>query len=281
VAREVSVDEVARTVARLCQEANYDLGGDVRERLRQALETEESPAGREILELLMQNADLAAAERVPMCQDTGLAVVFLDIGQEVSLVGGDLTEAVNEGVRRGYREGYLRKSMVEHPLRRKNTGDNTPAVLHTRIVPGDRVRITVAPKGGGSENMSALAMLKPADGEEGVIDFVVGQVERAGPNPCPPVVVGVGIGGNFEMAALLAKRALLRPLGQYSEDPDNARLEREILRRANNLGIGPQGFGGRTTALWVSVETHPAHIVSLPVAVNLNCHAARHKEAVI
>ena len=225
------------------------------------------------------NAEVARSEAVPMCQDTGYTVVFLELGQDVHIVGGGLEDAVNEGVRRGYKEGYLRKSIVGHPLERKNTGDNTPAVIHTRIVPGDKLRIIVAPKGGGSENMSAIKMFKPAEGVEGVKKFVVETVQAAGPNPCPPIVVGVGIGGTFEKAALLAKEALLREVGEPSPRPEIAVLEQELLELVNKLGIGPQGLGGSTTALGVHVEIYPAHIASLPVAVNINCHATRHKEA--
>lgn len=244
-----------------------------------ACEKELSLTGKEILKLLVANAEVARSEAVPMCQDTGYTVVFLELGQDVHIVGGGLEDAVNEGVRRGYKEGYLRKSIVGHPLERKNTGDNTPAVIHTRIVPGDKLRIIVAPKGGGSENMSAIKMFKPAEGVEGVKKFVVETVQAAGPNPCPPIVVGVGIGGTFEKAALLAKEALLREVGEPSPRPEIAVLEQELLELVNKLGIGPQGLGGSTTALGVHVEIYPAHIASLPVAVNINCHATRHKEA--
>lgn len=277
MSRTISYQKIVEIVAELAQEANFCLGEDVRRALEEALKQEVSPVGREVLEQILANAEIAARERMPICQDTGVAVVFLELGQEVSIAGGYLYDAVNEGVRRGYSEGYLRKSMVEHPFRRKNTHDNTPAIIHTRIVPGDRLKITLLAKGGGSENMSALAMLTPAAGARGVVDFVVDTVRRAGPNPCPPVVVGVGIGGDFSRAALLAKEALLRPLGQPSPDPDIARMERELLEEINCLGIGPQGFGGRITALAVHIETFPCHLASLPVAVNLNCHAARHK----
>lgn len=229
----------------------------------------------------MENAGIASAEEIPVCQDTGYAVVFLEIGQDVHFTGGYIYDAVNEGVRIGYREGYLRKSIVGDPLERKNTGDNTPAVIHTAIIPGDRVWITVAPKGGGSENMSALKMLKPADGVAGIKSFVLDTVKSAGPNPCPPLVIGIGIGGTMEKAALLAKEALLRPLGQKHEKPEIATLEEEILSAVNDLGIGPQGLGGRITSLAVHIKTYPAHIASLPVAVNLNCHVARHKSAEI
>jgi fumarate hydratase subunit alpha len=279
--RFIDAATITATVAELCQKANYELGEDVLRAFNEALDQEISLTGKDVLQQLLENARIAREEQVPMCQDTGFAVVFLEIGQEVMITGGDLYEAVNEGVRRGYRDGYLRKSIVDHPLRRKNTGDNTPAVIHTRIVPGDKLRIVVAPKGGGSENMSGLRMLKPAEGVEGVKNFVIEQVRAAGPNPCPPVVVGVGIGGTFEKAALLAKEALLRPLGQSHPDAEVAALEKELLEAINNLGIGPQGLGGRITALAVHVEVYPCHIASLPVAVNINCHASRHKEAVL
>ncbi|GAB4252577.1 fumarate hydratase [Deferrisoma sp.] len=279
--RDVPVQAITETVRRLCVEANTRLGDDVVRAFERFRDTEESPTGRDVLEQLLENARIARDEGLPLCQDTGFAVVFVDLGQDVHLVGGDLYEAVNEGVRRGYEEGYLRKSIVADPLRRKNTGDNTPAVVHVRVVPGDRVRITFAPKGGGSENMSGIAMLKPADGVEGVKRFVVERVREAGPNPCPPTIVGVGIGGTFEVAALLAKRALLRPGGEPNPDPFYADLERELLGRINALGIGPAGLGGTTTSLAVHIEAHPCHIASLPVAVNIQCHSARHKEAEI
>ena len=276
--REIHVRQITEAVRDLAVEANLDLGEDVVGAFRRFRETEESPTGRDVLDQLLENARLAREERLPLCQDTGFAVVFVDLGQDVHLVGGDLYEAVNEGVRQGYREGLLRKSIVADPLRRTNTGDNTPAVVHVRIVPGDRVRIAFAPKGGGSENMSGIAMLKPADGVEGVKRFVVERVSQAGPNPCPPVIVGVGIGGTFETAALLAKRSLLRRVGQRHPDPFYARLEQELLEAVNRLGIGPAGLGGTTTALDVFIEVHPCHIASLPVAVNIQCHSARHKE---
>jgi fumarate hydratase subunit alpha len=279
--REISCAEIVQTVRRLCIKANSELGPDVMCALEGALAKEESPVGKDILRQILENHRLAAEEEVPMCQDTGMAVVFLELGQDVHIVGGDLTEAVNEGVRQGYTQGYLRKSVVADPLRRVNTNDNTPAIIHTQIVPGNRLQITVAPKGGGSENMSALAMLPPAAGEEGLRRFVLEQVERAGPNPCPPVVVGVGLGGNFEKVAYLAKKALLRPVGEEHPDPFYARLERELLEEINNLGIGPQGLGGRITALAVHIEVYPCHITGMPVAVNMNCHAARHQTAVL
>lgn len=280
--RELPVSVVTETVARLCMEANYDLGADVVAALEDALRREESETGRVVLQQILENARIARETQMAMCQDTGLAVVFLELGQDLHIVGGDLYEAIHEGVRRGYRDGYLRKSSVRQPFSaRVNTGDNTPAIIHTRIVPGEQLRITVAPKGGGSENMSRLAMLTPAAGRQGIIDFVVRTVDEAGANPCPPIVVGVGIGGTFERVAFLAKHALLREIGTRNPDPELDELEQELLERINRLGIGPQGFGGRITALAVHVEAEPCHIASLPVAVNLQCHAARHKEAVL
>ena len=269
-------------VARLCIEANLDLGADVLAALRHACNTEPSPTGRAVLEQILQNAGVARSDGLPLCQDTGLTLVFCDLGQEALVTGGDLRAAIAEGVRRGYHEGYLRKSVVAHPFTaRTNTGDNTPPVIHFEVVPGDRLRLTVVPKGGGSENMSCLRMLTPADGREGVIRAVVECVDRAGANPCPPVIVGVGIGGSADYAGLLAKRALLRPVGCPSADAEVAALEAEILARVNDLGIGPGGLGGRWTALAVHVETYPCHMASLPVAVNLQCHSARHKGAVL
>lgn len=262
-------------------EANYYLGPDVLEYFKKAKDEEISPAGKDIFDQLILNAEIAEKNQVPMCQDTGFAVVFLDIGQDVRITGGNIYDAVNDGVRKGYTGGYLRKSIVDHPFNRKNTGDNTPAVIHTEIVPGENLKITVAPKGGGSENMSAVKMLKPSEGLEGAKKFVIETVKAAGPNPCPPIIVGVGIGGTFEKCALLSKKALLRELGRPSRFPDIAELERDLLASINNLGIGPQGLGGRITALAVHVEIHPCHIASLPVAVNINCHAARHRETVL
>ena len=280
--REIQTELITQEVARLCKEANYFLGEDVLNALHKARDEEVSPVGQAVLDQILKNAEVARREEMPLCQDTGLTVVFLEVGQEVHIVGGSLNEAVQEGVRRGYIEGYLRKSVVDRPFSaRINTKDNTPAVIHTTIVPGDKLRIIVAPKGGGSENMSALAMLKPADGRQGVIDFVVNTVDRAGANPCPPVIVGVGIGGTIEMTTLLAKKALLREVGKPHPDPEVAELEQDILERVNKLGIGPQGFGGRFTALAVHVETFPCHIASLPVAVNMQCHSARHKEVIL
>jgi fumarate hydratase subunit alpha len=273
------VELVTESVARLCREACCRLGEDVRRFFAAALEREESEVGRDIFRQLLENADIAAREEMPLCQDTGLAVVFLDVGQDVHLTGGDLEAAVDEGVRLGYTEGYLRKSSVAAPFaERANTGDNTPAVLHVRLVPGDRVKVTVAPKGGGAENMSALAMLKPAQGRSALVDFVVETVSNAGPNACPPMVVGVGVGGTFERVTYLAKRSLLREIGSSNPVARLAQLEDEIEARCNDLGIGPQGLGGRITVMDVFVEEAPAHIASLPVAVNIQCHSARHKE---
>lgn len=280
--REIETKEITRTVSQLFQDAGYHLPGDVADALRQAREAEESPAGREILDRILENATISTEERIPLCQDTGVAVVFLELGQEVHIVGGDLYSAVNEGVRQGYADGYLRKSVVERTFSsRVNTKDNTPAIIYTDIVPGDRLKIIAKPKGGGAENMSRLTMLLPAQGCQGVIDFVVDTVDKAGANPCPPVIVGVGIGGTAEKALMLAKRALLRNVGEPSPDTETADLEQEILKRVNGLGIGPMGYGGRITALSVQIEVFPAHIASLPVAVNLECHCCRHKEAVL
>ncbi|MGQ9645698.1 MAG: fumarate hydratase [Thermodesulfobacteriota bacterium] len=278
--RDINVKLITKQVRDLCMEANTDLGEDVLQAFDRAIEEEESLLGIEILKQLKENARIAKEEKVPICQDTGFAVVFLEIGQEVHLVGGDLREAIFEGVRQGYRDGYLRKSIC-HPFTRSNTGDNTPAIIHTDIVPGEKVKITVAPKGGGSENMSRVVMLTPSDGVEGIKRFVVQRVRESGSNPCPPTIVGVGIGGTFEEAALLAKKSLLRPLGSKNPDPELDRLEAEILCEINRLGIGPQGLGGRTTSLAVHIVMMPCHIASLPLAVNIQCHAQRHKEAVI
>lgn len=278
--REIEVGIITEKVRDLCIEANTDIGEDVLEAFDRAMETEESPVALDILKELKENARIAKEEKLPICQDTGTAVVFLEVGQEVHLVGGDLREAVFEGVRRGFREGYLRKSMC-HPFTRANTGDNTPAIIHTEIVPGDRVKVTVAPKGGGAENMSRVVMLTPSEGVEGIKQFVVQRVKEAGSNPCPPTIVGIGIGGNFEQSALLAKKSLIRPLGSPNPDPELNRLESEILTAINNLGIGPQGLGGRITALAVHILMMPCHIASFPLAVNIQCHVHRHKEAVI
>ena len=275
--RQVDVAEITSAVARMCMEANYDLPADVYAALGAAKATEESPTGRAVLDQLVENADIARQDRVPICQDTGLAVVFVELGQDVHLVGGDFEEAVNAGVSRGYTDGYLRKSSVTQPGdARINTKDNTPAIIHTRIVPGDKVWIAVMPKGGGAENMSSLNMLKPAQGAAGIVQAVVDTVSRAGSNPCPPVVIGVGIGGTIERVTLLAKRALLRDVGSRHPDERLAAMEDEMLARINALGIGPQGLGGTTTALAVFIEEAPCHIASMPVAVNVQCHAQRH-----
>jgi fumarate hydratase subunit alpha len=278
--REVPVSQIAETVKKLCIDANFYLGEDVLKAFDRGEQTEESAVGKEIFQQLKENARIAREEQVAMCQDTGLAVVFVELGQEVHIVGGDFNQAINEGVRQGYKEGYLRKSAC-HCFTRANTKDNTPAIIHLDLVPGDKMKITVAPKGGGSENMSTVNMMTPSDGIEGLKKRVVEWVKQAGSNPCPPVVVGVGIGGTFEQAALIAKKALLRPLGEKNPDPQVAGLEEELLVLINNLGIGPQGLGGRITALAVHVNMIPCHIASFPLAVNINCHAHRHKEAVI
>ena len=278
--REIPVSEITETVARLCIEANIDLGADVEEAFRRMKETEDSPTGKEVLDLLLKNAQIAREERMPICQDTGLAVVFIDVGQDVHFTGGSLEEAFHEGVRQGYEKGYLRKSTC-HPFTRKNLGDNTPAIIHTRIVPGDKVRIVVEPKGGGSENMSRVVMLAPAEGIEGIKAYILQRVKESGSNPCPPIVVGVGIGGTFERAAFLAKKATLRPIGTKNPDPELDALEQELLEKINKIGIGPGGLGGRTTALSVHIEMMPCHIASLPLAVNIQCHAGRHKEAIL
>ena len=279
--RELDVSVIRDTVARMCIEANTHLPGDVKEAIRAFQQKEDWTIARGVLDNIVENFCIADAENVPICQDTGMACVFLEVGQEVHLVGGGLYDAVNEGVRKGYGEGYLRKSVVRDPIRRENTGDNTPAMIHTDIVPGDRVTITVGPKGFGSENMSAIKMLKPSDGLEGVKKFVLDTVEAAGPNPCPPMVVGVGIGGTFEKAAYLAKKALMRPLDVRNPDPYYADLEEELLEKINALGIGPQGFGGLTTALGLNIEVLPTHIAGMPCAVNIGCHATRHKTEVL
>ena len=279
--RELDCGLITEAVSEMCVAANCRLGDEVKAALARAEGLETSPLGRAVLRTLLENAALAESENIPVCQDTGVAVVFLELGQDLRLIGGELEEAVNAGVARGYEAGWLRKSMVRDPLRRVNTGDNTPAVIHLRLRPGDRLKITVAPKGFGSENMGALALLKPSEGVEGVKRFVLETVRAAGANPCPPVIVGVGLGGTMELAALLAKRALLRPLGQGHPDPFWAGLEAEFLEAINQLGIGPAGFGGRTTALAVHLSPHPTHIAGLPAAVNLNCHAARHQTRIL
>ena len=279
--REIEVSQVTEAVRDMCIAANYGLSADMQERLRKAQKDETSVLGREVLSKLEENLQIAKAEQIPICQDTGMAVVFLEIGQEVHFIGGDLTDAVNEGVRKGYTEGYLRKSVVSDPLLRENTGDNTPAVIHMSIVPGNQVRITVAPKGFGSENMSRIFMLKPADGEEGVVHAVVQAVKDAGPNACPPMVIGVGIGGDFEKSALMAKKALTLDTGEHSELPHIRRLEETILKKINQTGLGPAGLGGSTTALSVRIMSYPTHIAGLPVAVNICCHVNRHEVRIL
>jgi fumarate hydratase subunit alpha len=278
--RELDVKEITRAIKKMSIEANEELGEDVLFCFQQALQKEVSPVGKEILGQLIENARIAKEEHLPMCQDTGLAVIFLEIGQDLHLIGGDLKEAVNQGVREGYGEGYLRKSSC-HPFSRANTGDNTPAVIYTDVVPGDRLKIWVVPKGGGSENMSRLFMLPPSAGIAGVKEKIVETVRDAGPNPCPPTIIGVGIGGTFEQAALQAKKSLLRPLGNTNPDPELDQLEKEVLDLINRLGIGPQGLGGRTTSLGVHIRLLPCHIASLPVAVNVQCHASRHKKVTL
>jgi fumarate hydratase subunit alpha len=274
--KEIAVGLITENIRSMCIKANTLLPEDISARITACHEREPWGPARETLGKLIENINIARDEDVPLCQDTGMACIFLELGQEVHISGGDLYEAVNEGVRRGYTEGYLRKSIVGDPLRRKNTGDNTPAMIHVEIVPGDKLTITVAPKGIGSENMSRLVMLPPSAGEAGVKDFVVETVSIAGANPCPPVLVGVGIGGSFDKAAFLAKKALLRSVDEPNPDPFYAALEAELLERINALGIGPQGFGGKTTALGVNIEVFPTHIAGLPVAVNINCHVTRH-----
>jgi fumarate hydratase subunit alpha len=276
--RDLEVGDITEAVKTMCITANYDLPADVYHALVRATEAEESPVGREVLGQLVENADIAAADRVPICQDTGFAVIFAEVGQDVHLVGGSFEDAVNEGVRKGYGDGYLRKSVAEEPAHaRRNTKDNTPAILHTSIVPGDKVRLTMMAKGGGAENMSSLNMLKPSQGWAGMVDAVVETVSKAGSNPCPPVIIGVGIGGTIDMVTVLAKKALLRDVGSTHPDARIAGMEAELLEKINSLGIGPQGLGGSTTALAVFIEEMPSHIASMPMAVNVQCHAQRHK----
>lgn len=279
--KQIGVEEIIVAVEELCISANYDLGEDVIDSYKKALSKESSPLGRRVLECLIENAQIARAERVPLCQDTGMAVLFVEVGQDLHIVGGPLSQVLHEGVRRGYENGYLRKSVVTDPFERINSGDNIPAVIHYEIVPGDKLRLTVVPKGFGSENMGGIKMCKPSEGLEGAMQFVVDTVDRAGGNPCPPIIVGVGVGGTMEKAALLAKKALTRPLGQNNPEERLAQIERELLARINSLGIGPQGFGGMTTALAVNLETFPTHIAGMPVAVNINCHATRHKTIIL
>jgi fumarate hydratase subunit alpha len=278
--REIEARRITEVVRRLCIEANTILGDDVIEAYRNGLEKEQSPLGRDIFKQLIENARIAMEEGIPLCQDTGLVIVFVELGQEVHILGGSLRDAINEGVREGYRDGFLRASSLD-PLKRINFGDNTPAIIHIDIVPGDVLKLSVLPKGFGSENMSRVELFPPAIGIEGLKRYVIEVVKRAGPNPCPPIIVGVGIGGTMEKAALIAKRSFLRIIGHRNPDPDVARLEDELLEEINRLGIGPQGIGGNVTALAVHIETYPTHIGSLPIAVNLQCHCARHREAIL
>lgn len=279
--REIPVQKITEAISEMSMEANYTLSEDMKECLKEAKSTEESSIGKKVLDLLGENLKIAEQEMIPICQDTGMAVIFLEIGQDVHFIGGNLSEAVDEGVRRGYLEGYLRKSVVRDPLTRENTKDNTPSILHTTIVPGNQVKITLAPKGFGSENTSRLYMLKPSDGIEGVKKAVLTAVKEAGPNACPPMVIGVGIGGDFEKCAILSKQALTRETGRPSELPHIAELEKELLKKINDLGIGPGGLGGRVTALAVQIETYATHIAGLPVAVNICCHVNRHVKRVV
>ncbi|WP_032120438.1 fumarate hydratase [Clostridium amazonitimonense] len=276
--KEIHVSDITNAVRNLCIDSNYYLSEDVRSRLKEAYENETWAIAKDILDKILINADIAKNQRMPMCQDTGMTCVFVELGQDVHIIGGNLEEAINEGIRQGYAEGYLRKSVVKDPLDRVNTKDNTPGVIYYNIVSGDKLKITVAPKGFGSENMSQLKMLKPADGVEGVKKFVLEVVKQAGPNPCPPIIVGIGIGGTFDKAANLAKKALIRPTAERNPNPYYRDLELELFESINELGIGPQGFGGRSTALSVNIETYATHIAGLPVAVNINCHATRHAE---
>jgi len=279
--KEIQFDTIRDTVAKLCIDANCLLGDDVVQAFRDGLKVEESPAGKDILNQLLDNEQIARKEMMPICQDTGWAVVWVKMGSGVRVQGGELYDAIQQGVAKGYTDGYLRKSIVEDPLRRKNTGNNTPAIIYTDIMPGDELEITVQPKGGGSENMSEVKMLSAADGAEGIKKFVVDRVARSKANPCPPVIVGVGIGGTFEKCAMLAKHSLLREVGSVHPDPFYAAVEKELLERVNKLGIGPQGLGGRVTALAVFIEAFPCHIATMPCAVNINCHAARHQSVTL
>ncbi len=278
--REFDVNLVTNAVSKLCMDANYNIPKDVLDSLKSSLAKEESPVAKDILNQIIENDILANKENVPMCQDTGLMVVFLEIGREIHL-NGDIYEAIQQGVREGYNKGYLRKSMVKDPFNRVNTGDNTPCIIHTKLVEGDKVKLILAPKGGGSENMSTVVMMKPSDGLKGCKEFILNFIEKAGGNPCPPIVVGIGFGGNLEKSALLAKEALLRDINDVNEDPELAKLEEEFLADINKLGIGPMGLGGRTTALAVKIKMHPCHIAQLPLAININCHAARHTEVIL
>ena len=279
--REIDVSVITDTIERLCIDANNHLPCDVKKAIENCRACEDGEIACGVLDNIIENYNIADKENVPICQDTGMACVFLEIGQDVHLVGGDLTDAVNEGVRRGYDKGYLRKSVVKDPVRRGNTGDNTPAMIYTEIVPGENVKITLGPKGFGSENMSAVRMFKPSAGLQGIKDFIIETVKTAGPNPCPPIVIGVGIGGTFDKAALLAKKAIMRPLDTSHPDPYYADLEKEMLEKVNELDIGPQGFGGKTTAIGLNIETLPTHIAGMPCAININCHVTRHKTEVL
>ena len=279
--REIPVSEITEAVKKLCISANYNLNSDVYSAIENSRDNEQSPIGKNILSQLLENADLAKENCKPICQDTGMAVIFMEVGQEVHFTGGNITDAINEGVRQGYIEGYLRKSVVSDPILRVNTKDNTPAIIHYNIVEGDKVKIDVAPKGFGSENMSKVYMLKPSDGIEGVKNAIIDCIEKAGTNPCPPMVVGVGIGGNFEKCTELAKKALLRPVGSHSDKEYVKEMEKELLEKANNLGIGPQGLGGNTTVLGINIETFATHIAGLPLAVNISCHVTRHGQVTI
>jgi fumarate hydratase subunit alpha len=278
--REIHVEEIRDNVAQMCVDAAYNVSDDVLTAFDRALETETAPAAKEILSLLKENARIAREEHIPVCQDTGIAIFFVEIGQDLRIKNGFIVDAINEGVRKGYREGYLRKSVVD-PITRKNTGDNTPAIIYSELVPGEKLKISFMPKGAGSENMSVIRMLRPTEGVEGIRNFVLECVEKAGANPCPPVVIGVGIGGDFEKAALLAKKALLRPVGSPNAKLELASLEEMLLKAVNKTGIGPEGLGGKVTAMAVHIESFPCHIASLPVAVNINCHAARHKTIIL
>ncbi|MGF7018514.1 fumarate hydratase subunit alpha [Lachnospiraceae bacterium PF1-21] len=279
--REINASQITEVVETLCIKANEHLPGDVKNAIECCRSREDWDIAKGVLDQIVENYEIADEQNVPICQDTGMACVFLEIGQDVHITGGDLSEAINEGVRRGYEKGYLRKSVVKDPVRRGNTGDNTPAMIYTEIVPGDKINITVGPKGFGSENMSMIRMFKPSAGLQGIKDFILEVVETAGPNPCPPMVVGVGIGGTFDKAALLAKKALMRPIDTANPDPYYADLEVEMLDKVNELGIGPQGFGGKTTAIGLNIETMPTHIAGMPCAVNINCHVTRHASEVI
>lgn len=279
--REINVNEITDAVKDLCIDANYNLSKDIFNALDKAKKEETWDLAKGILDKILINSEMARNEKMPMCQDTGITCVFIELGQDVHIVGGNIEDAINEGVRRGYNEGFLRKSVVKDPINRINTNDNTPAIIYYDIVQGDKLKITIAPKGFGSENMSQIKMLKPSDGIQGVKDFIMKVVKEAGPNPCPPMIIGVGIGGTFDKSAYLAKKALLRPIDKRNDDKFYGDLEEEMLREINKLGIGPQGFGGGTTALGLNIETYPTHIAGLPVAVNINCHATRHKEIVL